>query len=50
MYILFMLKYDLTKVRLVTFDLPGWIGMTEAFDKKGYFDIETIKKNSGCNH
>lgn len=44
MYILFMLKYDLTKVRLVTFDLPGWIGMTEAFDKKGYFDIETIKK------
>ncbi len=41
-YILFMLKYDLTKVRLVTFDLPRWIGMTEAFDKKGYFDIETI--------
>jgi pimeloyl-ACP methyl ester carboxylesterase len=42
MYALFLLNYDLSKVRLITFDLPGWIGSTEQFDDKGKFDVEDL--------
>lgn len=43
-YILFMLKYDLTKVKLITFDLPGWVGTTERFSQDGSFDADLLIK------
>lgn len=44
MYVLFMLNFDLSKVKLVTFDLPGWIGMTESVGKEEVFNLEDILK------
>ena len=43
-YMLFMLKYDLSKVKLITFDLPGWVGTTERFSEDGSFDVDILIK------
>jgi len=42
-YSLFMLHQSKPNIKFITFDLPGWVGMTES-DKTGEFDLKQIER------
>jgi len=42
MYMWFLNHYDLSKIRFITFDLPGWIGHSDNFFEQQPFKMPTL--------